>query len=73
MTAGCTLGHPKNLRWLALGMAAAGVLAIFLQRAPSQSNSSAAATPADYLRWRMEMKNWDRWGSRDRAAYTLDT
>jgi len=64
----------QRLRWLALGMALAGILAIFLQRAPGQSKSSAAATPADYLRWRMEMKNWGRWGADDqRGASNLIT
>ncbi len=64
----------QRLRWLALGMALASLLAIFLQRAPSQSKGSAAATPADYLRWRMEMKNWGRWGADDqRGASNLIT
>jgi len=64
----------QRLRWVALGMALASLLAIFLQRAPSQSKSSAAATPADYLRWRMEMKNWGRWGADDqRGASNLIT
>ena len=60
----------QRLRWLALGVALASLLGIFLQRAPSQSKSSAAATPADYLRWRREMKNWGRWGADDQSGTT---
>jgi kynurenine formamidase len=63
-----------RFRLVAWGVASASLLGIFLQRAPSQSKSSAAATPADYLRWRMEMKNWGRWGADDqRGASNLIT
>jgi len=36
------------------------------------SAGAPAATPADYLRWRNEMKNWGRWGPNDtRGASNL--
>ena len=33
--------------------------------AQGQSKSAAPVTPADYLRWRTELKNWGRWGAND--------
>jgi hypothetical protein len=35
-----------------------------------QSKSSTTATPADYLRWRKEFKNWGRWGPNDERGTT---
>src|SRR4029450_655644 len=36
------------------------------RRAIGQEN--AAVTPADYLRWRTEMRNWNRWGPNDQKG-----
>jgi kynurenine formamidase len=36
-----------------------------LPLAQGQSKSPAAVTPADYLKWRSEFKNWGRWGPND--------
>jgi hypothetical protein len=59
---------------LAIGLLLAGVLAISLQRARSQTQSPSSATPADYLKWRSELKNWGRWGANDeRGASNLIT
>ena len=39
-----------------------------------QAKDSSSATPADYLKWRGEMKNWGRWGANDeRGASNLIT
>jgi kynurenine formamidase len=47
--------------------------AMLLKSAPGQ-NKSSTATPADYLRWRSEFKNWGRWGKDDqRGASNLIT
>jgi len=53
----------------------AGVLVValvavgaFLYRARGQSK--ATATPAEYARWRNEMKNWGRWGPDDQRGVT---
>jgi hypothetical protein len=60
--------------WLSVGLVSAALLAVFLQRAPGQSQGSATATPADYLRWRAQLKNWGRWGADDqRGASNLIT
>src|ERR1700688_1851148 len=58
----------------AFGLLSFGLLAIFLQRAPGQNKSSSTATPADYLRWRNDLRNWGRWGADDqRGASNLIT
>jgi len=38
--------------------------------AQGQTKSTTAATPADYLRWRTELKNWGRWGANDERGTT---
>src|SRR5258708_31158957 len=50
---------------LAVGLLLSAVLLISLRRARGQAKSSSPATPADYLKWRNEMKNWGRWGAED--------
>lgn len=53
------------------GLLAVGVGAAVLY---GQSRSAPTVTPADYLRWRSEMKNWGRWGPDDeRGASNLIT
>jgi kynurenine formamidase len=46
----------------------AGVLGVSQQPAEGQSQRSATVTPADYLRWRTELKNWGRWGPDDQLG-----
>src|SRR6202049_4848869 len=59
---------------LAVGLLLSGVLVISLKRARGQAKSSSSATPADYLKWRNELKNWGRWGADDeRGASNLIT
>src|ERR1700687_288836 len=59
---------------LAVGLLLSGVLVISLQRARGQAKNSSSATPADYLKWRSELKNWGRWGADDeRGASNLIT
>ncbi len=53
---------------LVLGLLIAGLLAIFLPPAPAQNQTSATVTPADYLKWRNEYKNWGRWGADDQRG-----
>ena len=38
------------------------------QPANGQSQAEATVTPADYLRWRTEFKNWGRWGPDDQRG-----
>ena len=45
--------------WLVLGLLFAGLWAIFLPSAPAQNQSPSTVTPADYLKWRSEYKNWE--------------
>src|SRR5438445_9027571 len=67
------MAHRRKLL-LAVALVSAGLFAIFLQRAPGQNKSSATVTPADYLKWRNEFKNWGRWGADDqRGASNLIT
>jgi len=61
----------RHLRFvLAVGLLLSGVLLISLRRARGQAKSSSAATPADYLKWRNELKNWGRWGADDERGAT---
>jgi kynurenine formamidase len=49
------------------------VFGAFAARAERQ-NSTSTVTPADYIRWRSEIKNWGRWGADDeRGASNLIT
>src|SRR5580765_7650543 len=49
---------------------------VILAAAPEMSvgqnrgQTSATVTPADYLRWRTEYKNWGRWGADDQKGTT---
>src|SRR3981189_176132 len=59
---------------LAVGLLLSGVLSISFERARGQTQSPSSATPADYLKWRNELKNWGRWGADDeRGASNLIT
>jgi kynurenine formamidase len=60
--------------WLIVGILASGLCAIFIGRAPAQNKPASSATPADYLKWRSQFKNWGRWGANDqRGASNLIT
>lgn len=49
-------------------------LGISLRLSQGQDRSQGKVTPADYLRWRAEFKNWGRWGPDDqRGASNLIT
>lgn len=49
-------------------------LSLSLRLSQGQNRTSSSITPADYLRWRSELKNWGRWGSDDqRGASNLIT
>ena len=32
------------------------------------AESGSTVTPADYLRWRTELRNWGRWGANDQKG-----
>lgn len=56
-----------------MAVAGAVLLAIVLGAFEGRAQTPAAsgpvtATPADYLRWRTEMKNWGRWGATDQLG-----
>src|ERR1700690_2352741 len=39
---------------------------LLISRLPAQTQSAKpTVTPADYLRWQQEYKNWGRWGAND--------
>jgi kynurenine formamidase len=46
----------------------AGGLGLLQLAAQSQAATTSTATPADYVRWRSEMKNWGRWGQNDQLG-----
>src|ERR1700745_1945308 len=48
----------------------AGLLVVSQAAAQGQTKSPASVTPADYLRWRTEFKNWGRWGPNDERGTT---
>ncbi len=54
----------KRLSKLAL------VSALLLTTALGQNRTATTVTPADYLRWRTEYKNWGRWGGDDQKGTT---
>lgn len=63
----------RRSRLVALGGLLSVVVVGFALRSAAQTAGSAA-TPADYLRWRNEYKNWGRWGPDDqRGASNLIT
>src|SRR5947207_9928340 len=58
-------------RRLTLAVAGALFLGIAVGAAASRAigqRAGSPATPADYLRWRSEMKNWGRWGATDQLG-----
>jgi len=68
-----TVNRPVK-RMLAIGLALCGIVAISLERARVHAQNASSATPADYLKWRNELKNWGRWGADDeRGASNLIT
>lgn len=52
---------------LASGLVVALVCGV-MQYAVHTQNRSATVTPADYLRWRTELRNWGRWGPNDQKG-----
>jgi kynurenine formamidase len=59
----------RSLKFMLLGGL---ILAAVLEMSMGQSRdqTSATVTPADYLRWRLEYKNWGRWGPNDQKGTT---
>src|SRR5438105_2693097 len=59
-------------RWLKFAIARGVLMAVALELLMAQSRSQVPATPtpADYLRWRTEYKNWGRWGADDQKGTT---
>jgi kynurenine formamidase len=60
-------------RYFKLVLASGLILAVLMGVPPlvlGQTKSTTAATPADYLRWRSELKNWGRWGANDERGTT---
>src|SRR5437867_2380214 len=45
-------------------------IGLLLTTALGQNKTSTTVTPADYLRWRTEYKNWGRWGADDQKGTT---
>jgi kynurenine formamidase len=63
-----------RLKLVAVGLVLLAALGISPRRTQAQAQSSSPATPADYLKWRNELKNWGRWGADDeRGASNLIT
>ena len=58
----------KRLKRAALAGALLVVAAAGISRLSAQGQSRAAVTPADYLRWRTELRNWGRWGPNDQKG-----
>jgi kynurenine formamidase len=52
------------------GLLLVGLLGVSPSPAQGQTKSRTAVTPADYLRWRTEFKNWGRWGPNDERGTT---
>jgi len=65
VTTDTTTRRLSTLAATALLLAAA--IGIFEQHARGQARP-AAVTPADYLRWRTELRNWGRWGPNDQKG-----
>lgn len=51
---------------IVMGLCLAAAVSVFDQRARGQGRG--AVTPADYLRWRTELRNWGRWGPTDQKG-----
>lgn len=54
-------------RWLAGTIIVAAATGIVQQRAHGQNNR-ATVTPADYLGWQTDLRNWGRWGPDDQKG-----
>ena len=37
---------------------------------PQKQSTTVSVTPADYIQWRSEFKNWGRWGADDERGTT---
>src|SRR5215468_9032900 len=60
----------RRLQYMLLGgLFLTGGLTISRFYARSQT-TTASVTPADYIRWRSEFKNWGRWGADDERGTT---
>ena len=55
---------------LTSGLLLARLLGVSPSPAQGQAKSPTAVTPADYFRWRTELKNWGRWGPDDERGTT---
>lgn len=53
--------------WLASALILTLIIGIFVLQASGQS-PAPTVTPADYLRWRTELRNWGRWGPNDQKG-----
>src|SRR5687767_75564 len=63
------LRRPAMRRLIVTGAGAlslAMLLSVVQYRAEGQS--AAGVTPADYIRWRTELRNWGRWGPDDQKG-----
>jgi hypothetical protein len=60
--------HPRLLAATILLLA--GTLLLSRPPAQGQTASPKDVTPADYLRWQTEYKNWGRWGANDQRGTT---
>jgi len=55
----------RGLKLVAAVLVICAALGICFRHVQAQAQSPSTATPADYLKWRNEMKNWGRWGADD--------
>src|ERR1700752_1477098 len=53
--------------WLGGALLITSVVGLFHVQARGQS-APQTVTPADYLRWRTELRNWGRWGPNDQKG-----
>src|ERR1700704_5184793 len=62
------------LKPVAAGVVLFSALGFSPRQTRAQAQNPSPATPADYLKWRNELKNWGRWGAEDeRGASNLIT
>jgi kynurenine formamidase len=52
------------------GLFLAGIMGVSQQAVRGQGQGATTVTPADYLRWRGEFKNWGKWGPADQIGAT---
>jgi kynurenine formamidase len=57
-------------RWSKFVLASGLLLVVALVISKGQERGPSTVTPADYQRWRMEYKNWGRWGADDQKGTT---